>query len=135
MGIARAWGLDQRVVEAAEAVCGGLHSFEFVHLGDTDLGKTSWFTRGATADTTVRLSVERSELAPVVFVVMEYLNKHVRKVGRLMWQLDCDAPVAEVREASEDLMKRVLEAYRDVLQGTGIASREAYERQVAARRN
>lgn len=126
---------DRRVVEAAEAVCGGLHRFEFEHLGDTDAGRTSWFTRGATVQTTVRVSVERAELYPAVFVAMEYLNRHVRKVGRLVWQLDCNARAQDVVEASEKLMERVLEAYRDVITGQGIASREAYERQVAARRN
>lgn len=127
-------GPDRRVLETAEAISGALYRLDFKHLGDTDAGRTTWFTRGDVTAKTVRISVERAVLYPSVFVAIEYLNSSVTppKVGRVVLQLDCNAPRDEVRVESEKVVRRCLEIYRDVLTGTGVASREAY---LASRRN
>lgn len=116
------------VLQAAEAICATLHYSDFTHLGDTDEGRTSWFTRGDVTAKTVRISIERAVLYPAVFVAVEFLNSSIvpPRVGRVVMQVDCVGSEEKVREACEKAATRCLEIYRDVLRGTGVASREAY---------
>lgn len=115
--------VDIRVIEAAEAICGGLSKLRFTHLGETDAGQTDWFTRsGGTSAQTVRVRVERGTKYPAVFVTVEYFNKHLNKAGRTVMQLDCRTTRKDLaKEASIQLVQRVLEIFKEVVQGTGVA--------------
>lgn len=120
-------GVDIRVLETAEAVCGGLHYSGFTHLGDTDQGKTSWFTRtGGTSVQTIRIRVERSDIYPAVFTTVEYWNTFLKKPGRSVLQLDCKTTHKDlVKQASEQMVLRCLEIFKEVLTKTGVAGPQA----------
>lgn len=119
---------DQRVIDAAEAICSALHRTDWEHLGDTDAGRTDWFRRGATPKV-VRVSIERAILYPMVFVTAEWPNislpgKVVRGFQRLTVDCGPDANDYQVAIATEQVVVRCLEIFRDVIQGVGVAGRD-----------
>jgi len=112
---------------AAEAICGALYRFEFTYLGDTEGGKITWFTRGDKPKI-IRVRVQRSEIAPVVLVGVDFPNVSIPgevKVGQITMQVDTRGTEPEVVHACENAVRRILEIFRDVLEGTGVAGREA----------
>ncbi len=113
-----------KINEAAEAICSALYRTGiFEHLGDTDGGRTTWFTAG-TKPKNIRVRVERSELYPMVFIISEFPNLSERgKVhrGTIMAQVDCTFNDQEVLEATQSAVLACLELYKDVLRGTGPA--------------
>lgn len=120
-------GIEQEVNEAAEAVCAGLYFNSFTHQGDTDLGQTSWFVRGRTPKV-LRVRVERSHKFGMVFLTLEWPNTalpgRIRR-GYLYTQVDCHGTRELTEAATTQAVLRCLEVFLDVLQQTGVASREA----------
>ena len=113
----------RKVLEAAEAICGALHKTDFLWLGDSQDGASSWFTRG-TKPQIVRIEVVRSELAPMVLVNIEWPNfndPHNFKRGRQTCQVDVRGSANEVFLVCERAVTRCLEVYRDVISGEGVA--------------
>lgn len=120
-----------RQKEAAEAVCSGLYNTQFVPLGDTDEGASTWFTRGEKPKI-IRVEVQRSKLADFVLVNTEWANLslpgHVIR-GREVFQIPTDESVSwkSVTEATQAAVVRVLEIFRDVLAGEGVAGSKILE--------
>lgn len=117
---------DRNVKTAAEAICGALYRVDFEHLGDTDEGRTTWFTRG-TKPKSVRIRVERARLYPMVFVHIEFLNQSVKpaRVGNIQMQVDCTGNDHDIEEATTQAVVRCLEVFKDVLEGKGVAGKKA----------
>lgn len=117
-----------KVRQAAEAICHGLWETDFRHLGDSANHVDTWFTRGR-HEKICRVTVTRSRfaVADYVFVSFEFPNVATGRVipVNIRMQVDCSGTQAQVQEATETTLQRCLELWRDVLQQTGPASREA----------
>lgn len=113
-----------REQECAEAVNGALHSTEFEYLGDSDYGRSDWWTRGEKPKQ-VRVEVQRSPLASFVIVKIEWrVSNGQRQVrSQKTCQIDCGATTTrrDREEASTRAVETCLMVYRDVLLATGVA--------------
>lgn len=111
-----------RVQEAAEAVCGALHSLDWEFMGETNGNASTWFIRGEKPKQ-LRVEVQRSLLADYVIVNAEWpvLTNPPHK-GRLTFNINVgESTQRQVRENTEKIVVRCLELFRDVLQGSGVA--------------
>jgi hypothetical protein len=124
-------GSVTRVQEAAEAICGALYNTEWELMGESDGGASTWFIRGAKPKQ-VRVEVQRSRLADYVIVNVEWFNlslpgKTIR--GKETLQIPCTPAESDfsVRQATELAVVRCLEILKDVVAGTGVASRESLD--------
>lgn len=114
-----------RVQEAAEAICGALHRSDFRFIGES--GPSTWFVRGDEWGKRVRVEVQRSVLAPVVNVKIEWHNLSTPPEVLRFQQVctvSCSSEFsrAKVESATISAVRRCLEVYRDVLGGQGVAS-------------
>ena len=111
--------------QAAEAICGGLHSSDFEFLGETRSpeGLVTWWRVGADPQD-VRVAVIRD--APFVRVTIEWrILKAPPRVVRTKVELriDCSGErTAKLEDSTVAVVHKCLEIYRDVLQGSGYAS-------------
>lgn len=114
-----------KVAETAEAICGALYRLDFQVLGETDNGASTWFTRG-TKPQIMRVEVARSRLAAYVMVNVEHPNVSGPTFMRVRQaiQINCGGARERLIEATEAAVLRVLELYRDLLAGTGLAGPE-----------
>lgn len=123
----------QEVSPAAEVVCGALHRAEFKFLTETDGGRVTWFQRGVSPKA-LRVSVERLELVPYVYVNMTFLNisqpGNWLKVSQQV-QVHCVGSVNDINQAAIEAAVRVLEVYKDILNGTGDCSAESAKASIA----
>lgn len=121
--------ITKRQLECAEAVCAALHMLKFDFLGEThEDGWITWWTRGEKPKN-VRAAVLRSDIAKVVSVKVEWgvvTGPEFRK-GEQVFQIDCAEQTYdhEIKVQTEHCVKRVLLIFRDVVQGTGVASRDS----------
>ncbi|SRR6266550_1186938 len=126
------------VQQVAEMICGNLYKTNFQFLGETDNGASTWWTRGV-APKIVRVEVQRSTLAPVVLINLEFPNISVPGQvfrARKTLQVHCaDGGVfyndTQLMEASAHTIKRILETFRDVLEGKGAAGPDGLKDKIA----
>lgn len=124
-----------KVQEAAEAICGALHDLTWQFMGETDNGASTWFIRGEKPKQ-VRIEVVRSKLADVVLVNVEWLNLSQPpeiKRGRQTLQVDVrEGRSPNTFAATQRAVEKCLSIFRDVLTGTGVASKKALQTTYAA---
>lgn len=124
-------GYERQIAEAAEAICGALHRLDFRFLGESEQGASTWFTRGE-HPRNIRIEVQRSELAPFVNVNLEWRNYSDRAAGTMRGsktlQVDVRGGTADVHGAVEKAVLGCLLAFRDVIDGVGIAGPEALKK-------
>jgi hypothetical protein len=118
-----------RQQEAAEAICSMLFQTDFECLGESGGGASTWWRRG-TKPKVISVEVQRSKLAEYVTVKTQWLNLSMpgRVVrGQEVFQIPTDSTVStlSIRGSAEAACVRVLEIFKDVLQGEGVAGREA----------
>lgn len=115
--------------ETYEAVCGALHGTDWQMIGEQ--GASAWWVRGTERGKRVRVEVQKSTLAPTLIVNVEW---HVTALapqllrGRTTLQVGCDPAKdtrSEVEAATQQVVLRCLEIFRDVLEGKGVAGSEA----------
>jgi hypothetical protein len=106
--------------EAAEAICGALHRYQFQFLGESDGGASTWFMRGEHPKR-IRIEVQRSALAPMVIVNVEWRNLFSKLRGRQTLQVDVRGSAGDVFQATEKAVLRCLEIFRDVVSEEGVA--------------
>lgn len=121
--------MPTKTEEAAEAICGALHEFEFEFLGETrgtelDSGLTTWWTRGRKPQN-MRVCVIRAD--PFVRVNIEWpVLKPPRVIkGEVVINIDTRCDKAKLFDSTHRAVQRCLEVYLDVLGQTGLASPEA----------
>lgn len=115
--------MPTRVQESAEAICGALHALHWEFKGETDHGASTWFTRGEVGKQ-VRVEVQRSSLADVVIVNVEWLNMSKPPTvvrGRQTLQVTVTSDKGEVMRATERAVEKCLLIFRDVLSSSGVA--------------
>lgn len=110
--------------QAAEAICSALYQMEFEVLGETEGGRVTWFHRG-TKPKDIRVRVERSLLADEVKVVVEFKNLSNNTILKGEQYCTISAgPNDDPRSIPESVEKAVifvLEIFKDVLSGEGVA--------------
>lgn len=114
--------------ECAEAINGALYETGFEVLGNTEGGAVDWWTRG-TKPRNMRVSVQRSSIAPYVIVTCEWPVLAPGGVfkGLTTFTVPCDGSVTreDAVNASTAVIVKVLELFRDILEGKGAASPDA----------
>lgn len=110
--------------EAAEAICSALFRTGFEAIGETEGGRVSWFHRG-TKPKDVRVRVERSPLADITRVFVEWRNlaNGTRLKGEQKFEVYAGPTTTReaVVQATQDVVIKVLEIFRDVLAEEGVA--------------
>lgn len=107
----------------AEAISSALYRVDFEHLGDSDGGRTDWFTRGR-APKIMRVGVERATLYPMVFLTLEWpvVSRGRVQVGTQQLQVDTTGTDEQVFASITAAVERCLLVFRDVLEGKGVAA-------------
>jgi hypothetical protein len=116
--------------ETSEAINSGLYQNAFTALGESDGGRVQWWTRGI-APKNIRIAVEMSQFSPTITVTIEWRNlsghSPVKGTKRLTLKCSNTDNADEIKESTTTVVLRCLEIYRDVIQGTGVASAAALE--------
>lgn len=117
-----------RQMECAEAICAALHELHFTFLGETDDNRITWFTRGERPKQ-IRVGVNRSRLLDGVTVTYEWPNLSTGEVlhGQDSITIPVDGSVnrESMLIAAEVAVIHALEVFKDVIEGKGVAGRDA----------
>lgn len=117
--------------EAAEAVCAALYNTDWAFMGESADRASTWFIRGD-KPRQVRVEVQRGRATEYVTLQIEWFNLSIPGYtyhGRELFQIPCDSSVSDtsIKEATTQGVVRCLEILKDVVQGTGVAGRDAIE--------
>lgn len=108
-----------------------MHATDWIWLGDSPDGVSSWFIRGEKPKQ-VRVEIQRGKLAEFVTLQIEWFNLSVPGEvyrGRELFQIPVgdDVTRESVEGATTAGVVRCLEILKEVVTGTGVAGRDAVE--------
>jgi hypothetical protein len=115
--------------ETAEAICGALHRTDFEFTGEQTLprNRLATYWRRGHAPQAVAVEVQRDDPFVRCYVTWHNIADPPRIVrAQIELKVDCspDRARAKLEESTRGVVEKVLEVYRDVLSGTGYASKD-----------